>query len=412
MQGNGQDYQGSVNVGQISAINEHKVLHLALTESHIPESWYGGDEINFVTRLMIPNQYGTPLLGKPSFDFEFSVDPVWETDNCELVAFIQDTITKEIFQAKSFLLSEATLTYYDVALDAIILPATEFCQNEIAPSVRIKNQSFENLVSCLITYNINNEVHEYNWTGELDPDSTLQVELPAISFTLLDENNLSIDVNFPNGHDDEYPDNNTLDISFSKAPLIQSQTLTLELQTDNFGAETSFEIRNSEDVLIYFGDEYTDNTLYSIDLEFNADDCYTLRIFDTGGNGICCENGNGYFKLKDSDNNIYFEGGDFDSFAISNFQIDLATKKAHHNLNEKYLAYPNPACNSLNLIFSLDSKKIEVYNLIGDIILSLKVDNETTKQLDLSQYPPGQFIIKITGNKGVIQSINKIVICK
>ena len=71
-----------INTGQIGAPNpETKVLHLVLTESHIPESWYGGEEVNHVERLMFPDEHGTSFTNGNS-EFEFDMDPSWIVQNC------------------------------------------------------------------------------------------------------------------------------------------------------------------------------------------------------------------------------------------------------------------------------------------------------------------------------------------
>lgn len=82
------------------------VLQLALTESHIPESWFGLDEINFVLREMYPNENGTPITMEnigdtQDFNFTVEVPDTYDIDNCELIAFIQDNDTKEVLNAYS-----------------------------------------------------------------------------------------------------------------------------------------------------------------------------------------------------------------------------------------------------------------------------------------------------------------------
>ena len=37
-------------------------MHFVVTESEIPQNWQGMTEVNFVERLMVPNQLGTTLI--------------------------------------------------------------------------------------------------------------------------------------------------------------------------------------------------------------------------------------------------------------------------------------------------------------------------------------------------------------
>jgi PKD repeat protein len=102
-QSTGLDYDVTVTANKVAeTTSTNMVLHLVLTESHIPYQWQGQDSLQWVERLMIPNQYGTPLdFSEDStnvVNLSFSLNGSWVADNCELVAFIQDLNTKEVLQ--------------------------------------------------------------------------------------------------------------------------------------------------------------------------------------------------------------------------------------------------------------------------------------------------------------------------
>jgi len=99
----GNNYSVSIMVeNENGNTNPDLVVHLALTESEIAYAWQGQSELNFVQRLMAPDHLGTTLnFGggtSQQIDLTFTMDPSWNTAHCELVAFIQDTQTKEIQQ--------------------------------------------------------------------------------------------------------------------------------------------------------------------------------------------------------------------------------------------------------------------------------------------------------------------------
>ena len=107
----GLDYTVSVIANKVASTSSTNiVLHLVLTESQIAEEWQGQTELNFVERLMIPDQYGTALDfstgDTQTVDLEFTLDLGWASGNCELVAFIQDNDSKEILQGTKIALSE------------------------------------------------------------------------------------------------------------------------------------------------------------------------------------------------------------------------------------------------------------------------------------------------------------------
>lgn len=79
------------------------VFHFVVTQSHIQEAWQGQTELNFVNRLMIPDQNGT------AFDFSTgdiqnvhivaNIDPLWPLEDVEFVGFVQNNTDKSILNA-------------------------------------------------------------------------------------------------------------------------------------------------------------------------------------------------------------------------------------------------------------------------------------------------------------------------
>jgi len=80
-------YSVQVSIDKLApAYYENLVLHVVLTESHIPESWgYGMEELNFVQRLMLPDEFGTSVdmivNDIVEIPISFTVDNTWATDN-------------------------------------------------------------------------------------------------------------------------------------------------------------------------------------------------------------------------------------------------------------------------------------------------------------------------------------------
>ncbi len=98
---------GEIKVGINGPVNSDQVrLRMALTESQIPYSWGGLDELNFVERGMFPDNYGIALeCFLPDTvinDFEFTLENDWNVENCEIVIFVQNDIGKEIFNGIKF----------------------------------------------------------------------------------------------------------------------------------------------------------------------------------------------------------------------------------------------------------------------------------------------------------------------
>jgi len=109
----GLDYNLNLVADKLASIPSdwnNLVLHLVLTESHIPEVWFVLDTLNFVNRLMLPDENGTPIdmitNNSLQIDLNFTLDATWVADNCELVAFIQNLDSKEILQGSKVKLTD------------------------------------------------------------------------------------------------------------------------------------------------------------------------------------------------------------------------------------------------------------------------------------------------------------------
>lgn len=85
----------------------------------------------------------------------------------------------------------------------------------------------------------------------------------------------------------------------------------LSIIPDPFPEETSWELKNSANNVVLSGSSIGDSGCI-------PDGCYTLYIYDTYGDGMCCEYGNGSFTVT-YDNNEVATGGQFRSVYSTSF---------------------------------------------------------------------------------------------
>ena len=301
------------------------VLQLGVTESNLPITWGGMNHVNFVTRKLFPNQNGTALdfsggnTQTITLDFETSY---WDTDYCELIAYIQDNSDKEIQQGTKVFLAEALYTL-DAQIKAINYPEGAFCGSSVEPVVLIKNMGSDNLISLDIEYSINGGTTQtYAWTGDLGFNLGEEVTLPEISFASQNPNSITVTGLNPNGDDDLNPENNTLTKEFDPAPQAPTSTVLFELKTDQYPEETTWVVKNSSGQTLYSGGPYNGqaNTVFNETWDLPELDCYEFIIYDAYGDGICCSYGNGYYELMDENNIVLIEGGEFGSEETKSFE--------------------------------------------------------------------------------------------
>ena len=97
----GLTYDITVTVTKVGDINGSNIrLHVCLTESNIAYVWQGQSHLEYVNRLMVPDQNGTALDFTNSNVLEipltFNLQYGWVVNNMELVAFVQTNSNKEI----------------------------------------------------------------------------------------------------------------------------------------------------------------------------------------------------------------------------------------------------------------------------------------------------------------------------
>jgi hypothetical protein len=367
------DYQVVVNVEKVdAAVYDNLVMHFVLTESDIAYSWQGMTEVNFVERLMVPDQTGTDLdfssTNSNQIFFLLSLDPAWVTENCELIAFVQNPATKEVYQGALRNLTEFDITYnLDASIVNTSVPHT-ICQDVISPKIKLGNFGQDNLTSVDIKMQVNNEtITTFNWTGNLFFTQSTIVQLPDVTFTTLEENNFLIWLENPNGQTDQFTANDTRLLNLGDAPAVVSP-VSLALKLDDNPGETTWTLLNSEGTPLYSGGPYTQPNQFVVQsFVLNETDCYTFIISDAGGDGLT---GLGMYKLAHQGSIIFAEGKTFGFEDQIEFGIGL-TGIEMNSISKSIEIYPNPMSDQTTVSFSLDQAQtveFRLFNSLGSVV--------------------------------------------
>lgn len=277
-----------------------------------------------------------------------------------------------------------------------ILPS---CGNTIVPEFEFENRGENTISSMTFEYSVNNgTVHTYEWTGNLTSLRKEKVTLPEIEFDKQQMNDLLVSIVSEN---DQNPDNNNMNLTFADAATASSNTLTLTINTDNYGSETRWILRNSSNQAIQQGNGYGNNQTYEVQVELPGDDCYSFRIIDVGSDGGAS------FTLKDQNGNTLIESdGDYGSGFVSEF------RKGELGLTEFSTSavniYPNPSFGVVNINSDKKIDAIYVYDLSGKMIYNSNKLATNKTELDLTAFGKGTYVIKIDSGKSI--TTKKIVI--
>lgn len=303
-----------------------------------------------------------------------------ELADMEVVAFISNT-HQEIPSG-----SRATPTYTGIAnandanLRYIVdLPNT--CNDNIAPQVNIQNTGQNPITSLNIEYTVNGDVHNYTWTGELLSLRNETIELPEVSYNLQGSNTVQVSV--PNDDDNG---NNNASASFSEAGG-GSGTVFMVLNTDGYGSECRWNVKDASGTVIYTGGPYGNNQTINETFTLSAD-CYSFSIIDTFGDG------GGSVTLTDHfGTQIYFTSGNYGSGETIQFSSNGILGVNQNELDNVSL-YPNPASTVLNLK-NAENANILVYDILGKLILSQE-NISMDEQINVANLQAGTYFMKIS----------------
>ncbi|MCD4697427.1 MAG: T9SS type A sorting domain-containing protein [Bacteroidales bacterium] len=399
----GNDFTIVVTVDNVEPYSgSNLVLQFVVTESGCS---VGSSVYNYVTRLMAPDQYGTPLdfsdKSSQSVMLDFSLSSSWVLDNCEFTVFVQDNDTKEVLQGTKVAANDLMPMYYDNAgcLAVNMVPVTN-CNGEVAPVVTISNDGATNLTAVEINYQVNDEtMNIFNWTGDLSYGETELVNLPAVSFEIQDENDLLIYTTNPNGNPDEDPLNDTTSTNFVAA-IDVVPNIFLFLKLDNNPEEITYELKNSAGNVLYSGGPFA-NPMEMVKDTFylDLDDCYTFYIYDEAGDGLT---GGGFFALRESNFSLIYENNEFaNTEELVQFSVDLVSVDEKEEM-EAFSVFPNPFEDITHVSFVLENSEdaeLIFYNLIGEQVLTVPMKEYEAGRnvitLDASAFNTGIYFINL-----------------
>ncbi|MEI7803247.1 MAG: peptide-N-glycosidase F-related protein, partial [Bacteroidota bacterium] len=248
------------------------------------------------------------------------------------------------------------------------------------PVVRIRNGGTTPLTSATITYGLDGgATYTYNWTGNLGFLQTADVTLASMYWEGNGSNKFYATISNPNGGTDLNEHNNTARTHFNSPAVYDLSSSTvhkfvLEVKTNLFGSETSYQLRSSGGVILLDRNNLANNTFYRDTFIYNEYECYTFEIFDAGEDGLSFWNnpdqGSGYARLKRADFPLILKSfpADFGAEFIHNFKINwplgvTETKTIESSMN----VVPNPAIDAIDVTVALTNGSDKVEATLMDL---------------------------------------------
>jgi hypothetical protein len=435
------------------APNSTNFMYVALLQNHVEGPQSGGAQFNPTAVLPNGNYDHTHMLR----DF---ISPVWgdtinttttgataimsytqtlpmdingvalELANLEIAAFINDgnQANGDILTGLSVHPQLVGFTSTDeVIFSSAANDNIESCDGTapqtVSPTTTITNWGSNTMTSATITYDINGGTSEVmNWTGSVAPGASTQITLDPITFTpIAGTNTVNVSVSNPNGVADNTADNSGSGTFEVLGALVTGYQINVDFFTDNYPAETSWEILSSSGTVVASGGPYSDagntngvggadalKTISSSHTLPNGVDCYSIKFNDTYGDGQGYGTGTnpqgGYgIEVKSYGNVIVnWDAGDgwSDIERVGAMKTDASSGVGNINI-ENVSIFPNPASDVLNISFNAEAStyNVAILDLQGRVLATESGSQNVT--FPVGELSAGSYLVTISTESGV-----------
>ncbi len=397
------------------------LAHNVVIEKNIhfasPPGTNGEKDFKNVMKKMLPGNSGatlpTPLVpgDYAILQYSWALENVYDISELAAVGFIQNKNSKEIHQSVNSSTDPVTLPY-DNDLQAMEVSnySSTNCSGKITPHLKVRNNGNDAVTSFTVKYRVNDGPEStYTYSGpSLASLQQTVLDLPEYTFTPQATNNLKVYSTDPNSIPDEYRKNDTLNVPIDAAP-VSTDRIFVFVRTDNAPQETTWDFKNSAGTVIASGGPYTQgNHTYKDTVMLSASGCYTFDIYDSGGNGICCTNGQGIYQVIDDENTLISEGSNFGYGTLNEFSY-IATGVTPPAMKSATMSvYPNPSAGNARATFELQRPAYVrgvLLNTFGEAVMSYDLGvlpaGEQSFSLDAENLAAGIYFLRITGGNTV-----------
>lgn len=237
-----------------------------------------------------------------------------------------------------------------------------------------------------------------------------QHEVVSVAYQSSQVGTWSAKVIQPNGNVDPRPNGDEEQFEVALAPAGNDAHITVEVITDNYGSETTWELVNQYGDVILSGGPYTDggSTTNTAEAWVNNNGCYTFRIWDAYGDGICCAYGNGSYKVMQG-SDVILQGGQFASSETQMMEVDAENVGVEEMGIEELRIQPSVTDGDATLIFSLadnSNVNIEVRDAMGKTVANVfsgqLLAGPQRMNVSLQGLAAGHYLVSITGDAGQV----------
>lgn len=310
-----------------------------------------------------------------------------------------------------------------------------YCQADGAYSAKVKNLGTNKILSATAVLKENGNViatKNYSSTTGISLYSSTTLTFPSTTFSAGEH---TVELTEINGLTTlPHPETATEAISITPNNATQiGQNVTVEIHTDFYPAEASWEIRNnSTNALVASGGPYArgtedqyggggadaNTTITSTVTLPDTDDCYKVILKDSAGDGWYFQSATSYdpnafrgIKILNGETVVYEKNVNLTAFATNTYSAALMTRSTadvfQPGASKAFTVYPNPTNGILN-IQSPENVNITVTDMTGKTVFAAN-GIQSGGSINLSNLQKGLYIATMKGASGA-EKTEKIVI--
>ena len=360
-------------------------------------------------------------------DNEFNID--WESYNYTGGAGFdpQYIIESTIFQYGDWNFQT------DVAIDDVTKPSMNdrvwdvnpICNN---PEVVISNSGADNVTKVSFEFWVQGspEIIRHEGTGSLVPGHSTTVSLPAYDKWLFGgktKNIFHVKIVGVNLGEDGYEGNNHFQSRFEDTPVFPDK-IVIAYNSNAAGNETKYKVVSDRGDVIYERNSGFSNTAYTDTVKFDSPGCYTLKVTDSGCDGLS------FFANNDGNGRIWLHSGEDGEFfpPLHMFDNEFGCEQelsftVGYQIGEEETmdyptgiaelgtigmkAYPNPT--SDNLIIQVDGElggTLQIFNQSGQLVSS---QNLQGNGVEVNGLPVGVYTAQYVAGSNVAHLIFVVI---
>ena len=383
--------------------------HMHILRSTVTPTW--GEEI-------APTTAGTLITREYMYEIPASIGTPngveVDLDNIIFLAFVSESVktpgnaTRPILNACELTSVQGTEEAIYPFIATVASASGISCSETRTFNIGITNGGLDELTSLKFEAYVDGEfVKEQTWEGSIASYAATNVEMELE----VSGGTHTVEVKIVEANGTAFEFAKATNVTFSEwAEVIiegEEEEFTIDIMQDKYGNQITWELLASDLTVLASGGPYTmlvggssATQLHQEKVTVAKGECVKFVIKDAVGNGICCQYGEGYYQVKDSNGNVLIDGdGDFGSEASVLLSVTSGESVAE-TTTETYNIFPNPVKDVLT-VKGENMKQVVIYNSLGQMVETINADANEVK-VNVSAYNNGMYFINVIDNNGAM----------